>query len=70
MMNPRRNSVFVVRIWREPSRMSPPGEWRGSLRRMDGSQERLFKSAEELWRYLIEAGEDMQNFDLVKGESE
>lgn len=70
MMNPRRNSVFLIRIWREPSRISPPGEWRGSLRRLDATRERLFTSAEELWRYLTQIEADAQDFDLAKGENE
>lgn len=54
MSKPRREMAYILRIWREPSEVSPPGEWRGVLRSLDGSQERLFKSAEELWRLLIQ----------------
>ncbi len=52
---PRREMTYILRIWQEPSEVSPPGEWRGVLRALDGSQERLFKSAEELWRLLIQS---------------
>ncbi|MBL8093525.1 MAG: hypothetical protein JNL73_05110 [Anaerolineales bacterium] len=56
MTDPRRSAFYVIRIWCEPSRLAPPGEWRGSLRAADGSRERLFKSADELWRYLTTVG--------------
>lgn len=55
MSKPRREVTYVLRIWQEPSEVSPPGEWRGVLRSLDGRQERLFKSAEELWRLLTES---------------
>ncbi len=55
MSKPRREVTYVLRIWQEPSKVSPPGEWRGMLRSLDGRQERLFKSAEELWRLLTES---------------
>ena len=53
MTNKRREAAFIIRVWQEPSRLQPPGEWRGSLRPLDGGPERLFKSAQELWDYLI-----------------
>ncbi len=40
---PRRESTYILRIWQEPSEVSPPGEWRGLLRSLDGRQERLFQ---------------------------
>lgn len=55
MTKPRREATYILRIWQEPSEASPPGEWRGVLRSLDGSQERFFKSAEELWRLLIQS---------------
>lgn len=55
MTKPRREATYILRIWQEPSEVSPPGEWRGVLRSLDGSQERFFKSAEELWRLLIQS---------------
>jgi len=77
MAEPRRAAVYVIRIWQEPSHLVPPGEWRGSLRPIDGSQSVLFKSAEELWRHLTgestspagstETGPDLINWN--KGES-
>jgi len=55
MMNPARKPVsFIVRIWCEPSKLTPPGEWRGDIRLLDNSQRRMFKSAEELWEYLLQ----------------
>lgn len=51
----RREFTFIVRIWQEPSALSPPGEWRGALCSLDGRQERLFKSAQELWSLLIQS---------------
>ncbi len=53
MKNNRREITYILRIWQEPSDLAPPGEWRGVLRSLDGRQERLFKSADELWDYLI-----------------
>jgi hypothetical protein len=58
MADPRRSAVFVIRIWREPSRLAPPGEWRGTLREVSGSQNLPFKSADELWRHLTGAYDD------------
>lgn len=55
MSKPRREVTYVLRIWQEPSEVSPPGEWRGVLRSLDGRQERLFKSAEELWWLLTQS---------------
>ncbi|MEW6286291.1 MAG: hypothetical protein AB1509_08680 [Chloroflexota bacterium] len=55
MSKPRREITYILRIWQEPSDISPPGEWRGVLRSLDGSQERLFKSAHELWNLLIQS---------------
>lgn len=54
MTNSRREITYILRIWQEPSEVSPPGEWRGVLRSLDGSQQRLFKSAEELWHLLTQ----------------
>ena len=54
MKNTRREAVYLLRIWQEPSDLAPPGEWRGVVRSLDGSQERLFKSAQELWDYLTQ----------------
>lgn len=53
MKNNRREITYLLRIWQEPSDLTPPGEWRGVLRTLNGRQERMFKSAEELWEYLI-----------------
>lgn len=55
MNKPRREMTYILRIWQEPSKVSPPGEWRGVLRSLDGRQERLFKSAEELWQLLLQS---------------
>ncbi|MCS6994962.1 MAG: hypothetical protein N2117_11385 [Anaerolineales bacterium] len=55
MSKPRREITYILRIWQEPSDAAPPGEWRGVLRSLDGRQERLFKSASELWRLLIQS---------------
>lgn len=55
MTKPRREITYILRIWQEPSEAAPPGEWRGVLRSLDGSQQRLFKTAEELWRLLIQS---------------
>jgi hypothetical protein len=53
-MNKKRQEItYILRIWQEPSGLTPPGEWRGTLRSLDGRPERLFKSAEELWDLLI-----------------
>jgi len=49
----RRESTYILRIWQEPSELSPPGEWRGVLRSMTNGQERFFKSAQELWDLLM-----------------
>lgn len=55
MTKPRHETIYILRIWQEPSEIAPPGEWRSVLRSLDGSQERFFKSAEELWRLLIQS---------------
>lgn len=55
MSRPRRKITYILHIWQEPSEVSPPGEWRGVLRSLDGRQERLFKSAEELWQLLLQS---------------
>ncbi len=52
MNTKRREITYILRIWQEPSDLAPPGEWRGVLRSLDGRQERLFKSAQELWDLL------------------
>jgi len=52
-MNTKRRAItYILRIWQEPSDLAPPGEWRGALRSLDGRQELLFKSAQELWDLL------------------
>mgnify|MGYP001105413558 CR=1 FL=1 len=48
----RCEALYILRIWREPSDLAPPGEWRGVLRSPDGRREWFFKSAEELWALL------------------
>ena len=53
MIDSRLHSTFLLRIWREPSQLAPPGEWRGSLRRLDEPQEKFFKSPEQLWQHLV-----------------
>ena len=55
MKKQRRELIYILRIWQEPSEISPPGEWRGVLRSLDGRQERLFKSAQELWNLLTQS---------------
>ncbi|MBI5946426.1 MAG: hypothetical protein HY864_18850 [Chloroflexi bacterium] len=65
-MNPVRKPVsFIIRIWCEPSQLTPPGEWRGDIRMLDDSQRRMFKSAEELWDYLIQ--QDSQSLKKLQG---
>ncbi len=58
---------YILRIWQEPSQMSPPGEWRGILCPLDGRPEKFFKSAQELWELLINdpklSQKDKQNDD-------
>jgi hypothetical protein len=55
-MNKKRKEItYILRIWQEPSGLAPPGEWRGTLRSLDGRPERLFKSAEELWDLLTQS---------------
>jgi len=55
MIVSRLHSTFIIRVWCEPSELAPPGEWRGTLRRLNASEEIPFKSAEELWRHLLES---------------
>ncbi|MBO9371605.1 MAG: hypothetical protein J7575_11080 [Chloroflexi bacterium] len=52
MNKKRRETTYILRIWREPSDLAPPGEWRGVLRSPDGRRQWFFKSAEELWALL------------------
>ncbi len=53
-MNGKRcEHTYILRIWREPSELAPPGEWRGTLRSPDGRREWHFRSAQELWAFLI-----------------
>jgi len=52
MNKKRHQTTYLLRIWQEQSDLAPPGEWRGVLRSLDGRQERLFKSAQELWDLL------------------
>lgn len=66
MNKPRCEITYILRIWQEPSDLSPPGEWRGVLRSLDGGQERLFKSAEELWRLLIQSSESAPDLGKIK----
>ena len=54
MKHERQKAVYILRIWQEPSQLTPPGEWRGSLRALDGQGEWMFKSAAELWQRLVE----------------
>jgi len=53
MNKKRRETTYILRIWREPSELAAPGEWRGMLRSPDGCREWFFRSAEELWNLLI-----------------
>lgn len=55
----RRESAFILRFWREPSDLSPPGELRGVLRSLDGSREMSFKSAQELWDHLTKQEKEL-----------
>lgn len=59
MVDPRRSAVYVIRIWREPSRLAPPGEWRGTLRSVDGARNIGFRTPDELWRILTVTEETM-----------
>jgi hypothetical protein len=54
MKRKRCAQVYILRIWREPSDLAPPGEWRGTLRSADGRREWHFRSAQELWGLLVE----------------
>jgi hypothetical protein len=53
MDSKRCEHTYILRIWREPSDLAPPGEWRGTLRSPDGRREWHFRSAQELWAFLI-----------------
>ena len=59
MSDPRRSAVYVIRIWREPSRLAPPGEWRGTLRSVDGTRNVGFRTPDELWRILTVADDTL-----------
>jgi len=53
MKRERCAQAYILRIWREPSDLAPPGEWRGTLRSADGRREWHFRSAQELWALLV-----------------
>lgn len=55
MKKRRHEATYILRIWQEPSELVPPGEWRGLLRSLDGRQEVLFKSSDELWEHLVQS---------------
>ena len=53
MSQNRRETIYLLRIWREPIELAAPGEWRGLLRSTDGRRQGFFRSAEELWALLL-----------------
>ena len=61
----RCEALYILRIWREPSDLAPPGEWRGVLRSPGGRWQGFFKSAEELWD-LLTRGEAPSETDRRK----
>jgi hypothetical protein len=62
MNQKRKTASFLIRVWQEPSQWQPPGEWRVSVRPLNGGGETLFKSATELWQFLTdELNQNRQN---------
>lgn len=59
MKRQRKTASYLIRVWQEPSQLQPPGEWRVTARLLEGSEEILFRSAADLWRYLT--GEESQS---------
>jgi len=50
----RPEHLFVVRLWQEPSRVTPPGQWRGSVEHVthEGGERTYFASLEEMNRFM------------------
>ena len=61
MSQKRRETIYLLRIWREPSELAAPGEWRGLLRSTDGRRQGFFRSAEELWKLLLNSETEPQS---------
>ncbi|MBI5824692.1 MAG: hypothetical protein HZB18_11735 [Chloroflexi bacterium] len=66
MSERRKTASFLLRVWQEPSEWQPPGEWRISVRPLQGGGETLFKSAAELWNYLINEDTPSQTVTLAR----
>jgi hypothetical protein len=49
----RPEHLFVVRLWQEPSRAAPPGQWRGSAEHVSSGQRDYFVTLEELNQFIL-----------------
>jgi hypothetical protein len=54
-LSERPEHLFVVRLWQEPSRVAPPGQWRGSVEHAtpEGEQRAYFVTLEEMNRFML-----------------
>jgi hypothetical protein len=49
----RPEHLFVVRLWQEPSLVTPPGQWRGSAEHVPSGQRGYFITLEELNQFIL-----------------
>jgi len=48
----RPQHLFIVRIWQEPSRAAPPGQWRGMVEHVPAGQRLYFSSLGDLVDFI------------------
>jgi hypothetical protein len=48
----RPQHLFVVRLWQEPSRAAPPGQWRGSVEHVPSGERIYFCALADLAGFI------------------
>ncbi len=48
----RPRHLFVVRLWQEPSRAAPPGQWRGSVEHVHSGERQYFSELSDLMGFM------------------
>ena len=48
----RPQHLFVVRLWQEPSRAAPPGQWRGSVEHVPSGERLHFAALGDLTGFI------------------
>ena len=69
----RSQHLFVVRMWQEPSRAAPPGQWRGSVEHVPTGQRICFAALGDLTGFIdqqIDAGSQPEGWPAPRVEAD